>query len=413
MQHIIEGFKALRAKNIIHRDMKLQNILLTEASTSATLKLADFGMSRFLDDDLAQSWLGTPLYMAPEMFRWKEGYDAKADIWSLGVVFYEILTGEAPFNAKRREEIPHAQKKLKSLPANLSPLCQDLLMRMLSYDPKSRISFEELFEHPFILPPKEDEYSIKASKGSSDSMISSDTNNLQLPKEENSESSKSDDFVLLSNEESCTDFVFLAKNNHPAVNLTEVVGVVEKQIETAVTIIKLAERIKANNEIIGSFAVYVKAMMVLENSLEYCQQMIDKHALNQELYPAFFELFERVKTMFMQNQDKAEELCKEVDKLLAISDPQKLTTIDSIGTQGLGDSLIYNYAISLCKEGAKDEYLKDYPKSKEKYLEATTLLDALCKGKGENPSDEWIKVENFKIETHRRLETVNVKLTTE
>lgn len=69
MQNLTEGFKALRAKNIIHRDMKLQNILLTEPTTSAILKLADFGMSRFLDDDLAQSWLGTPLYMAPEVFR--------------------------------------------------------------------------------------------------------------------------------------------------------------------------------------------------------------------------------------------------------------------------------------------------------------------------------------------------------
>lgn len=80
MQHLAEGFKALRAKNIIHRDLKLQNILMTEATTSAVLKLADFGMSRFLDEDLAQSWLGTPLYMAPEVFRWKDGYDAKADI---------------------------------------------------------------------------------------------------------------------------------------------------------------------------------------------------------------------------------------------------------------------------------------------------------------------------------------------
>lgn len=53
---------------------------MTEASTNAVLKLADFGMSRFLGEDLAQTWLGTPLYMAPEMFRNKEGYDSKADI---------------------------------------------------------------------------------------------------------------------------------------------------------------------------------------------------------------------------------------------------------------------------------------------------------------------------------------------
>ena len=79
IQQIVEGFKVLQKKNIIHRDLKTQNILLTEKNTSAILKLADFGLSRFIEDDLAKTWVGTPLYMAPEIFNCEE-YGAKADI---------------------------------------------------------------------------------------------------------------------------------------------------------------------------------------------------------------------------------------------------------------------------------------------------------------------------------------------
>lgn len=101
---------------------------MTEASPNANLKLADFGMSRFLEgENLAASCLGTPLYMAPEVIRPIDGYGEKADIWSLGMVFFEMLTGEPPFIARRRDEIAMAQRDLKPIPENLSPLCKDLL----------------------------------------------------------------------------------------------------------------------------------------------------------------------------------------------------------------------------------------------------------------------------------------------
>lgn len=93
----------------MHRDLKLSNILMTEKSLGANVKLADFGMSRVLEDEsLAASCLGTPLYMAPEVIKPMAGYDEKADIWSLGMVFYEMLTARPPISARHKEEIPRA-----------------------------------------------------------------------------------------------------------------------------------------------------------------------------------------------------------------------------------------------------------------------------------------------------------------
>lgn len=218
--------------------------------------------------------------------------------------------------------------------------------------------------------------------------------------------------MLLDNDEAVPDFVFIAKDNHPAINLAEVMANIESQIDTVAIILKFAEKIRQNNEFIGSFAVYVKAVSFMEDMLNDSLQMINKYNLIQTSYPVFFQQYERLKGLFLDSQNKTEELCKLVDQILSSGDPKNATFIDSVGSQGLGESLLYNYTISLCKEGAKDEFLRDYQKSKDKYQEAVCLLDHLCKGKEKNPSSEWDAVEAFRVETYRRLDIVNVKLTT-
>ncbi|KAH7711626.1 Ulk1 protein [Aphelenchoides avenae] len=102
--------RVLRDNNIIHRDLKPQNVLLHNPNGSLhyydlTLKLADFGLARFLDDstkisESPQSLCGTLAYVAPEILRaWTSGrcygkYTAKVDLWSIGMILYECLTGE-------------------------------------------------------------------------------------------------------------------------------------------------------------------------------------------------------------------------------------------------------------------------------------------------------------------------------
>jgi serine/threonine protein kinase len=86
-----EGLRFLSSRNLIHRDIKPQNLLLTKFATDAGIKIADFGFARHLAQaDLAQTLCGTPLYMAPEIMQFRQ-YDAKADLWSVGAVLYEMV----------------------------------------------------------------------------------------------------------------------------------------------------------------------------------------------------------------------------------------------------------------------------------------------------------------------------------
>ena len=95
---LINAIEALQSKKILHRDLKLANILLTsENPAEASIKIADFGFARFLTDSLAGTQCGSPLYMAPEIFENKPKYGHKADIWGIGTILYEIIAAEPAF----------------------------------------------------------------------------------------------------------------------------------------------------------------------------------------------------------------------------------------------------------------------------------------------------------------------------
>ena len=164
-KQICGAMKALQSKGIIHRDLKPQNILLCHdesisnpSSNDITLKIADFGFARFLQDGvMAATLCGSPQFMAVEILLSKP-YDCKADLWSIGTILYQCLTGKAPFQA----QTPHAlrafyEKNLDlrpKLPPDTSPELKHLLVNLLKRNPKDRISFDDLYEHPFLKPPK-------------------------------------------------------------------------------------------------------------------------------------------------------------------------------------------------------------------------------------------------------------------
>lgn len=111
---LVSGMKVLHSKNIIHRDLKPQNLLLHgplncgfHSPYRLCLKIADFGVARYLAEDaVAETVTGTPLYMAPELLvaylnrQYKGRYSANVDMWSVGVILYECLTGERPFKVR-------------------------------------------------------------------------------------------------------------------------------------------------------------------------------------------------------------------------------------------------------------------------------------------------------------------------
>ncbi|CAD8068207.1 unnamed protein product [Paramecium primaurelia] len=147
---LLDAMKYLRLKNIVHRDLKLANILINE---QMQIKLADFGYSKSLiNNELLQIYCGTPTTMAPEILKNSKSYNHKCDIWSLGVILYRILYGYPPFVSSKGT----AQDLLLTIQNNnhqftqhifLSAECKDLQKKMLVVDSKNRINFEDLFKH--------------------------------------------------------------------------------------------------------------------------------------------------------------------------------------------------------------------------------------------------------------------------
>ncbi|XP_073219398.1 serine/threonine-protein kinase ULK3 isoform X4 [Lepidochelys kempii] len=153
LQQLACALKFLHDRNISHLDLKPQNVLLSSVE-NPHLKLADFGFAQYMSPwDEKHMLRGSPLYMAPEMVCHRQ-YDARVDLWSVGVILYEALFGRPPFFSKSFAEL---EEKIRSnrvieLPCRprLSQGCRDLLQRLLERNPLQRISFEEFFTHPFV-----------------------------------------------------------------------------------------------------------------------------------------------------------------------------------------------------------------------------------------------------------------------
>jgi len=141
---------------IVHRDLKPENILYGSPADDAPIKLADFGLARFVEPGaMMTTACGTPGYVAPEILK-NEGYDSPAvDMWSVGVVLYILLCGFPPFYEeelpKLFEQIMHAQYDFPSpwwdmITAEGKQLVQELLV----IDPKKRLTAEQVIAHPFM-----------------------------------------------------------------------------------------------------------------------------------------------------------------------------------------------------------------------------------------------------------------------
>lgn len=170
LQQIAGAIKVIHSNNIVHRDLKPQNILLNfksdpksensasvNSATTASdiqLKIADFGFARFLQDGvMAATLCGSPLYMAPEVIM-SHHYDKKADLWSIGTIAYQCLTGKAPFTADSPQALKNFYEKhvnlVPDIPANTSHNLRDLLLKLLKRNPGDRINFEDFINHSFL-----------------------------------------------------------------------------------------------------------------------------------------------------------------------------------------------------------------------------------------------------------------------
>ncbi|KAG9235672.1 hypothetical protein BJ875DRAFT_373724 [Amylocarpus encephaloides] len=185
LKQLASAMEFLRDRNFIHRDVKPQNLLLLpppdylansknpplvmSANEKALvpmvgltslpmLKIADFGFARSLPaTSLAETLCGSPLYMAPEILRY-EKYDAKADLWSVGTVLYEMMTGRPPFRATNHVELLRKIEQSEDLigfPRDvvISSGIKELVRSLLKRTPVERIEFPQFFTHEVVVEP--------------------------------------------------------------------------------------------------------------------------------------------------------------------------------------------------------------------------------------------------------------------
>ena len=184
---IAPALEYMHSKNIIHRDIRLENILLNfnnypnipiDGRAPQPLKFSEKSLNKdfsvkitglnfskdLIQDNMGSTILGTPLYMSPDMVERADDkstkkYNTTADLWSLGVITYELLTGSMPFNGNDVKDVfTQIEKGIYTLPKKLKASIEiiSFINGLLQYYPEKRLNWEQIKEHPFLKKNVED-----------------------------------------------------------------------------------------------------------------------------------------------------------------------------------------------------------------------------------------------------------------
>jgi calcium/calmodulin-dependent protein kinase I len=153
-KQILAAVKHCHDHHIVHRDLKPENFMMVSRNDDAAIKLVDFGFAEEARDNNLAGKLGTPMYMAPEL--WLEQPHGKpVDMWSVGVIIYIILCGYPPFNDERRDRL--VKRIVKGVYAyhdeywtNISTEAKGLITKLLNVDPVLRLSIDDAIVDPWV-----------------------------------------------------------------------------------------------------------------------------------------------------------------------------------------------------------------------------------------------------------------------
>ena len=170
---VVNAVYYLQNNNIIHRDIKPENILIGDDNK---IKLCDFGWAKELTLENRSTFCGTVEYMAPEIVG-SENYDYGVDIWSLGILLYELLYGHSPFKANTNKNvilnIKSHELNFDDTNKTVSKSCKDLIQKILNNNPQKRYKIKDILDHPFVKKYQE-KYLFSFKKKSSKNLINED-----------------------------------------------------------------------------------------------------------------------------------------------------------------------------------------------------------------------------------------------
>uniref|UniRef100_A0A674DR99 Calcium/calmodulin-dependent protein kinase type IV n=1 Tax=Salmo trutta TaxID=8032 RepID=A0A674DR99_SALTR len=157
IKQILEAVAYLHDNGVVHRDLKPENLLYADLSLDAPLKIADFGLSKIIDEQVTMKTVcGTPGYCAPEILR-GNAYGPEVDMWSVGVILYILLCGFEPFFDPRGDQYMYSRilncdyEFVSPWWDEVSLNAKDLVSKLIVQDPHKRLMVKEALEHPWVL----------------------------------------------------------------------------------------------------------------------------------------------------------------------------------------------------------------------------------------------------------------------